>query len=103
MASSPQNDNGLAENVEVEGKLRELSRDGRTVDGKMLYIQVTILEPELIEKDGEKFMVYPISTEVREEVKKKGEERRGRARGGDFGSFPTQADDTRTHRPLTAL
>jgi hypothetical protein len=38
--------------------------DARTVDGKPLYVQVTILEPEITEKDGEKFMVYPLSTEV---------------------------------------
>lgn len=67
MASSPKNDQVFVENAEVDGKLRELSHDGRTVDGKFLYIQVTILEPELIEKDGEKFMVYPLSTEVRNE------------------------------------
>jgi len=38
--------------------------DPRTTDGKSLYIHITLLEPEVVEKDGEKFMVYPVSTEV---------------------------------------
>lgn len=41
-----------------------LSHDPRTVDGKPLFISVTVMEPELCEKDGEKFMVYPLSTDV---------------------------------------
>ena len=39
--------------------------DVRTTDGLPLYIHITLLEPEVVEKDGEKFMVYPVSTEVR--------------------------------------
>ena len=65
MASPTQNEGALISNVEDQDAVREALRDARTTDGKALYIQVTILEPELIEKDGEKFMVYPISTEVR--------------------------------------
>lgn len=41
-----------------------IAQDTRTIDGKPLYITVTILDPEVAEKDGEKFMVYPLSTEV---------------------------------------
>ena len=52
-------DHGKDEAVAVSA-----TTDERTVDGKPLYIQVTILDPEVAEKDGEKFMVYPLSTDV---------------------------------------
>jgi hypothetical protein len=51
-------DHGKDEAVAVSA-----TTDERTVDGKPLYIQVTILDPEVAEKDGEKFMVYPLSTD----------------------------------------
>lgn len=60
-----------AEEQEVEKKA---AHDPRTVDGKPLYILVTIMEPELVEKDGEKFMSYVLSTEVRKERKRRREE-----------------------------
>ena len=68
MAASPSAPGQLATTSEAEVPLpaSPVILDTRTVDGKPLYIHVTILEPEISEKDGEKFMVYPLSTDVRE-------------------------------------
>ena len=64
MASPPQNEAIASLATDNPDNIPLALRDPRTVDGKALYIQVTVLEPELIEKDGEKFMAYPLSTEV---------------------------------------
>jgi hypothetical protein len=67
MAASPTAPSELHTPSETEASLppSPVIQDTRTVDGKPLWIQVTILEPEISEKDGEKFMVYPLSTDVR--------------------------------------
>lgn len=64
MSSSPELAQKKAMEAVGQDTVIPASKDERTVDGKPLYIQVTILEPEVTEKDGEKFMVYPLSTEV---------------------------------------